>query len=81
MSNLIRIRYNTMVNETPNSDLKWRLIFEKDGCFEEVLVKEVVLNVPSFSRSDEMPVVGRKHHMACYGRFSIVDEIGYVDPE
>jgi len=42
------------------------VILEKDsGQFEEVLVKELVLNVPSFSKSDEMPVVGRKHHMAC----------------
>ena len=66
MSNLIRLRYNTMSHETPGGELKWRVILEKDsGQFEEVLVKELVLNVPSFSKSDEMPVVGRKHHMAC----------------
>jgi hypothetical protein len=82
MSNLIRLRYNTMAHETPGGELKWRVILEKgDGGFEEVLVKELILNVPSFSKSDEMPVVGRKHHMACYGRFSVRDDIGYVDAE
>jgi hypothetical protein len=81
MSNLIRLRYNTMAHETPNGELKWRVILDRGGAYEEVLVKELVLNVPSFSKSDEMPVVGRKHHMACYGKFSIKDDIGYVDPE
>ena len=81
MSDLIRLRYNTMADETPNGELKWRVILEKDGVFEEVLVKELVVNVPSFSKSDQMPVVGRKHHMACYGEFSVRDGIGYVAPK
>jgi hypothetical protein len=82
MSNLIRLRYNTMAHETPGGELKWRVILEKgDGQFEEVLVKELVLNVPSFSKSDEMPVVGRKHHMACHGKFRVKDGVGYVDAE
>lgn len=81
MSNLIRLRYNTMANETPNGELKWRVILEKNNDFEEVLVKELILNVPSYSKSDEMPVVGRKHHMACNGKFSVRDGIGYVDPD
>ncbi len=81
MSNLIRLRYNTMAHETPNGELKWRVILEKGGKYDEVLVKERVLNVPSFSKSDEMPVVGRKHHIACYGRFTVREGIGYVDPE
>lgn len=81
MSNLIRLRYNTMAHETPDGELKWRVILEKNGGFEEVLVKELVLNVPSFSKSDEMPVIGRKHHMACRGKFSVRDGVGYCDPD
>ncbi|MES1202898.1 MAG: hypothetical protein ABUS57_15785, partial [Pseudomonadota bacterium] len=61
MNNLLRLRYNTMADETPGGEWKWRVILEKGGQFEEVLVKELVLNVPSFSKTDEMPVVGRKH--------------------
>jgi hypothetical protein len=45
------------------------------------LVKHLVVNVPSFSRTDEMPVVGRKYHMACHGVFRIEDGIGIVDPK
>ena len=54
MNGLIRYRYNTMANETPNGELKWRVIFERDGGrFEEVLVKTLYVNVPSFSQEDE----------------------------
>ena len=56
------------------------MILEKDSQFEEVLVKQLQVNVPSFSREDEMPVVGRKYHMACYGAFRVENEIGIVDP-
>jgi hypothetical protein len=77
---LIRLRFNTMADATPGGEFKWRVILENDGGFEEVLVKELFLNVPSFSKSDELPVVGRKHHMACYGEFSVRDDIGYVEP-
>ncbi|HEX4411001.1 MAG TPA: hypothetical protein VH206_19700 [Xanthobacteraceae bacterium] len=76
---LIRLRYNTMADETPGGAFKWRVILERGGDFEEVLVKGLVLNVSSFSKSDDMPVVGRKHHMACYGVFSVHDDIGYVE--
>ena len=55
------------------------MIVEKNGQFEELLVKHLVVNVPSFSKEDEMPVVGRKYHMACYGTFKIRDGIGSVD--
>lgn len=77
---LIRFRYNTMSNETPGGEWKWRAILEKDNQFEEVLVKQLLVNVPSFSREDEMPVVGRKYHMACYGAFRVENGIGIVDP-
>lgn len=80
MSNLIRLRYNTMADETPGGEWKWRVILEKGGQYEEVLVKELVLNVPSFSKTDEMPVVGRKYHMACYGVLTVKDGIGTVEP-
>jgi hypothetical protein len=76
----IRIRFNTMAEATPGGEFKWRVILENDSGFEEVLVKELFLNVPSFSKSDAMPIVGRKHHIACYGEFSIKDNIGYVNP-
>jgi hypothetical protein len=57
---LIRLRFNTMADVTPGGAFKWRVILENDGGeFEEVLVKELFINVPSFSKSDEMPVVGR----------------------
>ena len=77
---LIRFRYNTMSNETPGGEWKWRVILEKDNQFDEVLVKQLLVNVPSFSREDEMPVVGRKYHMACYGAFRVENGIGIVDP-
>jgi hypothetical protein len=80
MSNLIRIRYNTMADETPGGEWKWRVILEEPGGFKDVLVKRLVLNVPSFSKEDEMPVVGRKYHMACHGVFRIEDGTGIVDP-
>jgi hypothetical protein len=80
VSALIRFRYNTMSNETPGGEWKWRVILEKDNQFEEVLVKQLQVNVPSFSREDEMPVVGRKYHMACYGAFRVENGIGIVDP-
>ena len=55
------------------------MILERAGGYEEVLVKHLVVNVPSFSKQDEMPVVGRKYHMACYGRLRVEDGIGIVD--
>ncbi len=79
MVELIRYRFNTMADQTPNGEWKWRVILEKDNGIEEVLVKELFVNVPSFSREDEMPIVGRKYHMACHGTFSVKDGIGTVD--
>ncbi len=79
MSELIRYRFNTMADQSPGGEWKWRVIVEKNGQFEELLVKHLVVNVPSFSKEDEMPVVGRKYHMACYGTFKIRDGIGSVD--
>jgi len=82
LSKLIRLRYNTMAHETPGGEWKWRIILEsQDGKFEEVLVREVVVNVPSFSKSDEMPVVGRKFHMACYGELTVDGNgVGVINP-
>ena len=80
VSTLIRFRYNTMAHETPGGEWKWRVILERNGTFEDVLVKHLQINVPSFSREDDMPVVGRKYHMACNGVFRIEDGIGIVDP-
>jgi hypothetical protein len=60
-----------MSNETPGGEWKWRVILEKNGQYEEVLVKQLEINVPSFSQEDEMPVVGRKYHIACYGAFRV----------
>ena len=48
-----------MADQTPGGEWKWRVIFERNGGFEEVLVKRLIVNVPSFSLVDEMPVVGR----------------------
>jgi hypothetical protein len=65
---------------TPGGEWKWRAIFERgDNQYEEVLVKQLIVNVPSFSREDEMPVVGRKYHMACHGVFRIEDGIGIIE--
>ncbi len=79
LSDLIRIRYNTMAHNTPNGEWKWRVVLEADDGFEEVLVKSVIVNVPSFTREDDMPVVGRKYHMACRGRLRVVDGVGIID--
>ena len=68
-----------MADQSPGGEWKWRVIVEKNGQFKELLVKHLVVNVPSFSKEDEMPVVGRKYHMACYGTFKIKDGIGSVD--
>jgi hypothetical protein len=54
---------------------------EENGQYEEVLVKQLEINVPSFSREDEMPVVGRKYHIACYGAFRVEAGKGIVDPQ
>jgi hypothetical protein len=79
LSELIRYRFNTMADQSPSGEWKWRVILEKNGQFEELLAKRLLVNVPSFSQEDEMPVVGRKYHMACYGTFKIKDGIGTVD--
>lgn len=81
LSGLIRLRYNTMAHETPGGEWKWRVILEKNGHYEEVLVKHLKINVPSFSQEDDMPVVGRKYHIACYGVFRVEDGTGIVDPQ
>ena len=40
---------------------------------------QLLVNVPSFSRDDVMPIVGPKYHMACYGVFRLEDGIGIID--
>lgn len=79
MSDLIRFRYNTMSHETPGGEWKWRVILQRGSQYEEVLVKRLQINVPSFSQEDEMPVVGRKYHIACYDAFRVEDGTGIVD--
>jgi hypothetical protein len=80
MTDLIRYRYNTMAAETPNGEWTWRVILEEPEGYKEVLAKRLVVNVPSFSKEDEMPVVGRKYHMACRGVFRLEDGTGIIDP-
>ena len=63
-----------------NDEWAWRVILEQPEGFKEVLVKRLVVNVPSFSKEDDMPVVGRKYHMACRGVFRLEDGTGIVDP-
>ena len=79
MSDLIRYRYNTMAAESPGGEWTWRVILENADGFKEVLVKRLLVNVPSFSQEDEMPVVGRKYHMACRGVFRVEDGTGIID--
>lgn len=81
MHEFIRYRYNTLADQTPGGEWKWRVIFERGDGYEEVLVKQLVVNVPSFSRDDEMPIVGRKYHMACYGAFRMENGVGIIDPK
>jgi hypothetical protein len=79
LSELIRYRYNTMADQTPGGEWKWRVIFERGDQYEEVLVRQLIVNVPSFSKDDVMPVVGRKYHMACEGVFRLEDGTGIID--
>jgi hypothetical protein len=79
LSELIRYRFNTMADQSPGGEWKRRVIVEKNGQFEELLVKQLVVNVPSFSKEDEMPVVGRKYHMACFGNLEVKDGIGTIE--
>lgn len=79
MGELIRYRYNTMADQTPGGEWKWRVIFERGDRYEEVLIKQLLVNVPSFSQDDVTPVVGRKYHMACHGVFRVEDGVGIVD--
>jgi hypothetical protein len=81
LSELIRYRYNTKADETPGGEWKWRVIFERGEQYEEVLVKQLLVNVPSFSRDDIMPVVGPKYHIACYGVFRLENGVGIIDAE
>jgi len=69
-----------MADQTPDGEWKWRIILEGPNGFEEILVKQLYVNVPSFSREDDMPVVGRKYHMACSGRLLVDNGIGIIDP-
>jgi hypothetical protein len=80
MSELIRYHYNTMAAESPNGEWTWRVILEEPGGFKEIQVKRLIVNVPSFSKEDEMPVVGRKYHMACRGMFRLEDGTGIIEP-
>jgi hypothetical protein len=37
--------------------------------------------VQSFSRNDDMQIVGRKYHMACHGVYRIEDGVGIINPQ
>jgi len=70
-----------MSHGKPGGDWKWRVALEKRGQYEEILVKQLQISVPSFLREDEMPLVGRKYHIAGYGEFRAKGGTGIVDPE
>ena len=62
------------------ADGEWTLpvILEEAGGFKKVLVKRHVVNVPSFSKEDEMPVVaeisyGLTGRISPCGRHRIID--------
>ena len=78
-SDFIRYRYNTMAHETPGGTWKWRVVIEDANGFHEILVKSLIVNVPSFSHEDDIPLVGRKYHMACHGRLRVANGIGIID--
>jgi hypothetical protein len=81
VSDLVRIRYNTMAAETPGGEWTWRVVEEGHQGFKETLAKKLTLHVPSFTTEDDMPIVGRKFHIACYGRFRLeADGSGVIDP-
>jgi hypothetical protein len=80
MTDLVRYRYNTKAAESPDGEWVWRVILEEPDGFKEVLAKRLVVNVHSFSPEDEMPVVGRKYHMACRGFFRMENGTGIIDP-
>jgi hypothetical protein len=81
VGDLVRIRYNTMAAEIPGGEWKWRVVEEVPHGYRETLAKRLTLNVPSFTTEDDMPVVGRKFHIACYGRFRLeADGSGVIDP-
>jgi hypothetical protein len=69
-----------MGHETPGGGWKWRVVLEDADGFHEILVKSLIVNVASFSREDDLPVVGRKYHMACHGRLRVANGIGIIDP-
>jgi hypothetical protein len=70
-----------MAAETPNGEWKWRVILEEPRGFKEFLAKRLVVNVPSFSKEDDMPIVGRKYYMARRGVFRLDDDgTGIIDP-
>jgi hypothetical protein len=78
---LVRVRHNTMGAETPAGEWKWRVVEVIEQGFKETLAKRLMLNVSSFTTEDDMPVVGRKFHIACYGRFRLqADGSGVIDP-
>lgn len=79
--NLVRVRYNTMADQTPGGEWKWRVVEQTEQGLKETLAKRLTLNVPSFTTEDDMPIVGRKFHIACYGLFRLEpDGSGVIDP-
>ena len=78
MCDLIRYRCNTIAGQTPGGEWKWRAIIEGAGGFEKILVKQLHVNVPAFSRDDDMLVAGPKYHMACRDTLRVKDGIGII---
>ena len=63
-----------MSHETPGGEWKWRVILQRGSQYEEVLVKRLQINVPSFSQEDEMPVVGANTISLAMARFALRTE-------
>jgi hypothetical protein len=67
-----------MADQTTGGEWKWRVIFERSDQYRKSWLGSFWL---SFSRDDDMPIVGRKYHMACHGVFRIEDGIGIINPQ
>jgi len=67
MKNIIKIRYNTAVND---NFLYWRVLI--NGV--ENLASDIKINVPSYSTKDFIENVGMKHHITCESDDIVWDE-------
>ena len=63
MAGEIKIRFNTMWEQSQGQELKWRVLV--DG--SEKLAKSVELRVPSWTTEDILPSGVKKWHITCKG--------------